>query len=274
MSASESSAVLTVLGSGTLLPSATRSSPAHHLAAGSARILLDAGTGTVHGLARGGLDWRRLTHVVLTHFHTDHIADVAPLMQALDKGIWPRRTASLTILGPPGVSTLLHALAQVHGEHVVDPAFPLRIVELPRGGEYHDEAEGFALRTAPAHHTEEAISVLVRGPWGALGYTGDTGPSDAVAEGLSGSDVLIAECGQDDPPQGDTHLSPTGVAALAGAVRPALLLVTHVRPPLQPEEAVAAIGARYWGRVLAAHDGLRVRISPTGVAVDPSPDGL
>ena len=46
--------VLTVIGSGTLVPSGRRSSPCHLLETEDSLLLLDAGPGAVHGLARHG----------------------------------------------------------------------------------------------------------------------------------------------------------------------------------------------------------------------------
>ncbi|NNF26900.1 MAG: MBL fold metallo-hydrolase, partial [Gemmatimonadetes bacterium] len=62
---------VTVIGSGTLRPSAVRSSPCHLLEVGQASVLLDIGPGSVHGMARLGKAWGSVTHVLLSHYHTD-----------------------------------------------------------------------------------------------------------------------------------------------------------------------------------------------------------
>jgi ribonuclease BN (tRNA processing enzyme) len=259
---------LTILGSGTLVPNEARNSAAHHLDTHPSSVLLDCGPGTLHGLARHGVDWQRLTHVAISHFHNDHVSDLAALLNAFKHSEANERTHPLTLIGPPGFAALLGGLRSVYGDYVMHQRFGLQVVELgledafaPGGGE-------LVMRTCPTAHTDNSVAFLVDGPWGSLGYTGDTGPSDDVGRLLEGVDVLISECTLADPPVTDRHLSPAGLAEMASAVRPGLLVVTHVAPPQTPEEAVARVRDRYEGRTVAAVDGLVARISREGVTVD------
>jgi ribonuclease BN (tRNA processing enzyme) len=268
------SARLTLVGSGTLVPDGARGSAAHHLQADDASMLLDCGPGAAHALARQNIAWQSLTHIVLTHFHNDHVGDLPALMQALDKACDPVRERPLTVVGPTGTADLLRRLAAAHGEHVTGPRFQLRVVDVEPGRGYEDADAGLALRTCRTPHAEPSMAVRIEGPWGALGYTGDTGPSEGVTSLMAGCDVVVIECTQPDPPASPTHLSPAGVARVARSTRPALVVVTHVLPPLEPAAAAAAVRAAYDGAVVAGHDGLGVSIRPGRAAVDPPPDHL
>ncbi len=254
-----------MLGSGTLLPDDERHSAAFHLAVGSTRLLLDCGTGTVHGFARHGIAWQALDAIALTHFHTDHVGDLAALLAALK---FVRREQPLTLIGPPGLVDFLHRLAGAFGSWVVTPGFPLRTVELGPG-ESHPLGEGLPMVTAyPTLHTASSIACRVGD---LVGYTGDTGPREELGAALAGCAVLIAECALRHPGEYPGHLSAVDVASLAGAVEPDLVLLTHVYPPRTPDEAALAVRDLHPGPVEAAHDGLRVVIG--GRAVDP-PTGL
>ena len=261
-------AVLTILGSGTLVPDAERGSASHHLETGSASLLMDCGAGTLHGLAAHGVAWEKLTHIAISHFHSDHIGDLAALLFAFKHGTLVPRTERLTLLGPPGFRTVLEGLAAALGEHVLHPGFDLEVVELDLDGVFADAGGAFMLRCFPTPHTDESVAFAIEGAWGSVGYTGDTGPSVEVAHFLSGSGVLIAECALTDPPAMEFHLSPRGLAEMAGVVGPDLLVVTHVYGPQTPAEAVEAVRQRYTGRTLAGVDGLRVRITGADVTVD------
>jgi len=260
--------VLTILGSGTLVPDASRHSAAHHLRVGSTSILLDCGAGTVHGFARYGVRWQELSHVVLSHFHTDHIGDVGALMFALKNGLTTPRTEPLTLVGPVGLADLLERLAAALGRHVLQPGFELRVVELAPG-DAHETGSDVTLRCHPTPHTPESLAYRVEGAWGSVGYTGDTGPSEAVADFLGRCDVLVAECTVPDATELEAHLSPESLAALAGTARPGLLLVVHVGPRHTPDEAVRRIRRAYDGIVVpVAADGMRVRWTEDGPSVD------
>lgn len=247
---------LTVLGSGTLLPDDDRRSAAHFVEHGASRVLLDCGAGTVHGFDRHGVDWRGLTHLAVSHFHTDHVGDVAALLWALKHGMRPPRTEPLTVLGPPGIGRFMEALARAHGDFVLDPGFPVSVVELEREDAWEDRAAGLRLACAPARHTDASVCWRVEAGGTAVGYTGDTGEDRGVARFLRGCDVLVSECSLPDPPEVDTHLTPRGVAALAGVAEPGLLLLTHLYPFLDPATLPDLVReAGYEGDTVTAWDG-------------------
>ena len=106
--------ILTVIGSGTSIPSAERASPCLHLAAGGRNALIDAGSGSIRELARRGHDIRSLDALFLTHFHPDHTGDIVPLLFAL-KNPEMGAAGSLLIGGPRGTDDYLKDLEGVYG---------------------------------------------------------------------------------------------------------------------------------------------------------------
>lgn len=251
---------LTVLGSGTLLPDADRHSAAHLLEWGGARLLLDCGAGSLHGFARHRVAWQRITHVALSHFHTDHVGDLAPLLFALRHAVRPPREEPLTLLGPPGLDDFVRALAGAHGDWVMSPGFEVRTVELT-GERWEDPGGEVALAFHPTPHTDASLAFRIATSDGDAGYTGDTGPSDEVAAFFAGVDVLVAECSLPDPPELDTHLTPSGVAEMARSADPGLLVLTHVYPPLIPGDVPRLVEEAGWhGRSVLGRDGLVVEV--------------
>lgn len=263
----EPSAVLTVIGSGTLLPDPDRGSASFHVEAGGHRLLLDVGSGTLHGLPRAGVGWRAVDTIAVSHFHPDHVTDLPALLAAYR---YEGAEEPLTLVGPPGFRDFLQRLADLHGPWILGPSRPLEIVELEPDEAWWADDGAVGLEVTPTPHTDESVAYLVRCGTGAtIGYTGDTGPSPELHDFLRGCAVLVAECALTDPPEIEGHLSPRSVAELALATEPGLVLVSHVYPPQAPEEAVARVAERYGGRVDVARDGLRVRIGEDGVTVEP-----
>lgn len=261
------SAVLTVIGSGTLLPDPERGSASFHVEAGRHRLLVDAGSGTLHGLPRTGVDWRAVDTIAVSHFHLDHVADLPALLAAYR---FIEATEPLSLVGPPGLGDFLDRMAALHGPWILEPSRPAEVVELEAGEAWWSEDGALGLEATPTPHTDESVAYRIRcGDAALVGYTGDTGPSPELQDFLRGCDVIVAECALTDPPEIDGHLSPHSVADLALAAEPDLLLVSHVYPPQTPGEAVARVAERYRGRVEVAHDGVRVRIGEDGVVVEP-----
>ncbi len=248
---------LTVLGSGTVVVDPAHVCASYYVEAGGARLLLDCGPGAVHSMARHGVDWARLTHIALTHFHTDHLGDLPFLFFALRYGLAPPRTEPLTVYGPAGTMARLRAMAEAFGSYVLHPGVRLTVHELGSGHEA-EPLPGVRLAAHKTRHTDESLAYAVEGDGKRLAYTGDTGPDPDLAAWLSGTDTLVAECSLPEPLRFDQHLSPAWLAELARTARPGRLLVTHVYPQLDRAAVPGLIRAAGWeGPVFLADDGSR-----------------
>ena len=251
--------VLTVIGSGTLVPSGDRCSACHLLEVEESVLLLDAGPGAVHGMARHGKPWWRITHVVFSHYHTDHFGDLPHLLFALKWAAPSPRSRPLHVLGPPGLKERVQALRSAFGDFIVDPGFEVAYQEVDRRGGWDGHGFGApSLSFLPVPHTDGSVAVRIAAGGGSLGYTGDTGPDPALGAFFRGVDLLVSECGHPDPPPSPSHLSPSSVAAMARSARPGVLVLTHLYPPLDCSSAPGLVQeAGYGGPVVCARDGQR-----------------
>jgi ribonuclease Z len=270
-----------IIGSGVLFPDDTRRSSGHWVSAeageappGAARfrLLLDCGSGTLHGMARDRLPWRELTHIVLSHFHADHIGDLAPVLWALkgmgsaDRG--PRRTEPLRVVGPVGLRMRMDGLAMAFGDWLLEPGFPLHVHEVEPGATWADEAAGLELVAHRARHTPEALAWRVEARRVRVGYTGDTGPLPELGEFFRGVEVLVAECAVPDGTDLPIHLSPRSLAAIAVRAGPRLLVPVHAYADLDPRMLPDLLaGAGYGGAVETGRDGLTLAAGPGEVRI-------
>src|SRR5207253_2549183 len=205
---------LVTVGTGTVAPSATRTSACHWVSRGRLKILLDCGAGALHRLAQFGLPWPEVTHVVLSPCHPDHWAELPMLVYALKYTTVPPRQEPLVILGPPGVVRLVKTLAEGYGEWLLDPGFPIGILDV-RDREPFPLDGDVSLETCRVPHTPESVAIGLTGPEGRLVYTGDTGPSPELARWAAGCDLLLAECSLPEAMAIDSHLTPLRAGELA-----------------------------------------------------------
>lgn len=232
-----------VVGCGTVVPEADRGASCYWVESGPVRALLDAGPGLLQAMARLELPWETITDVVLTHFHADHAGGLPGLLFTLTYGLLPEvREAPLDVWGPPGTRRLLERLADAYGEFVLEPGFPVRVHDMPPGGEAI-LGGAIPLRSLPVPHTEQSQALRLATGFGSVVYTGDTGPSEALGAFAAGADLLVCECSLPDSHAIDTHLSPASVAALASQARPGQLLLTHVYPQFRARADVAGLVA-------------------------------
>ena len=248
---------LVTVGTGTVAPSATRAGPAHWLERGEVRLLMDCGAGTTHGLARCGLAWEHVSHVGLTHFHPDHYGELPALLFALRHAT--KREEPLVIVGPAGTVRLVKSLAEGFGDWLLDPGYPIGILDLHAGDPFplsHD----VMLEVHPTPHTAESVAFSVAAPEGRLVYTGDTGPSDDLSAWAKDCDLLLAECSLPDGQGIEGHLTPATVGRLAADAAAKRLVLTHLYPPAEAVDVRAAVAARYRGTVAIAADGDRFEV--------------
>ncbi len=253
---------VTVVGSGTLVPEPTRVSACHVVEGPGFAMALDVGPGAVRQMEGLGIEWCALTHLVFSHFHVDHLGGLPDLLAALKHACHPPREGTLFVIGPPGIRERVEALARSYGSFILDPGFSVEVREIGRQAEWVPSGGEFELRTHPAAHTPEAVAVRVQVGNFAVGYTGDTGPIEGLAEHLTGVDVLIAECSFADPPPMETHLTPATLGALASRVAPEHLLVTHVYPGLSPDTITDGLRQTgFGGQIVIAEAGTSVTLT-------------
>ena len=89
---------VTILGSGTAIPARGRFPAGVLVEAADWSMLVDAGPGTLRRLADVGIGLERIAAVLLTHYHTDHTADLAALLFGLRNPRY-RGRAALRVLG-------------------------------------------------------------------------------------------------------------------------------------------------------------------------------
>jgi len=251
---------LTILGSGTGVPSGVRNSAGFFVETKDARVMLDCGAGTVHALARYGLPWEEITHLFISHFHVDHVGELAALFFAFRYGMKTERTAPLTIIGPRGVDHLIDWLKIAFSPRLFEPNFAVN-VRMLTPTERVELGPDSTLAVAKTLHTPESLAVRIESQGRTLCYTGDTAYDEELARFFSGADLLISECSFQQPREGAPHLSVSEAARLASLANAVRLIVTHFYFDVNEAELVDALERDYAGEVMVGRDGLSVDVS-------------
>jgi ribonuclease BN (tRNA processing enzyme) len=257
-----------VLGSGTSVPSASRYPAAYFVRPSSAPggWLLDVGPCALQRLVETGESYRSLAAVFVSHTHTDHIAGLLPLLQALNYTPGFQRTLPLTVYGPESVQQYLSL--NLDFAPYLRPSFPFTFVTLRDGGRI--EGDGWQLLCCAMQHMEPTLGFRFSVDGCTLVYGADTEPFQGVLELAAEADLLILEASfpRGQPAKG--HLTTYQAGQIASAAGARTLLISHAYPqvaamhPNEREGEVRASG--FTGKLVFAEDLLSLEVRPAGGA--------
>jgi ribonuclease BN (tRNA processing enzyme) len=250
---------LTILGSGTVVPSGTRNSAGYFVELPDARVMMDCGAGTVHALARYGLPWEQMTHLFISHFHVDHVGELAALFLAFRHGMTTDRSAPFTIVGPRGLDQVMDGLKLAFGSKLFDTKFPLT-VRMVSPGQHLELGGDSTLSVMKTPHTNESLAARIESRGRVLCYTGDTAYDEELTRFFLSADVLISECSFREPRKGGPHLSIGEAARLASQAGVSKLIVTHFYFDFDEAGLKNEMNAAYAGEVIVGSDGLTVEV--------------
>jgi ribonuclease BN (tRNA processing enzyme) len=238
-----------LLGTGGWLPTDERETACMYVRSGADVLLLDAGTGARRLITEPALlEGVERLHVVLSHFHLDHVMGLAALAGLeLEREIWmPARL----LAGLPADEVF---------ERLVGPPFftGADVVGTPREVEGDHELGPFAIeiRVQP-QHPGKTIAVKVDGR---LAYCTDTAYDSENVEFARGASVLLHESfwsGDTTDDRGHTAAGEAGqLAAESGVER---LVLVHINPEDCDDDELATSARAHFSASEVGRDGLVV----------------
>ena len=254
---------LTVLGASGSFPGPDRACSGYLLDTGSTRLVVDLGWGTATRLfsCLGNHTGDGLDCVVITHEHPDHMGDLYALFRA--RWYMRRESPPIRLVAHEGVLTRL---------------------ELAHDGTRRDLSRVFAWSdsgTEPTRvgdveilswllpHYVPNLGIRIQCPDGVVAFSGDTGPSHDLAAVGRNADLFVVDAtdrhqqpGVQPAPDGTPAFNLTAVQA-GSAARDAeakTLVLTHLWPGNDPEQALREARTTFGGDIVVAEDGMEIHI--------------
>lgn len=250
---------LIVLGSGTSIPHANRTSAAYWLETEGGSLLLDMGADAPHRMAQEQLDWVNLDAIWISHFHLDHLGGLAPFLfgtrAAPQTG---QRRKPLGIYGGRGLKKIMEAIDQANDYRLFKQPFPVKLVDIEPDGEF-EILPGLKAVTLSTPHTKESLAIRLTETDGtAIVYTSDTGYADELAEFADGATVLLMECSFYENKPVTTHLELAEAMQIARKCKPQKLVLSHLYFEWDGIDLAAQAQKLWPGETIEAFDGLRL----------------
>lgn len=276
--------VVTLLGTGSPVPDPNRAGPATLIRAGEQTFLVDCGRGVQQRLAAAGSSAPALTALLLTHLHSDHIADLGDLLITRWVMTFDPDAAPFPIIGPPGTAEVVDAMLKAFGHdigyrlaHHPDLTGPPRVEVLEYTEGVVWEEGDVLIRAAPTDHRPVAptLGFRVEHAGASVVLAGDTVPCRSLDELAEGAGALVHTVIRKElialmPAQRirdicDYHSSVEEAGATATRAGVGILILTHYVPGIAPgqEEEWRALAATTFSRQIELGDDLlRVDVHP------------
>ena len=252
---------LTILGSGTCVPSLERSSCSVMLALGDTKLLFDSGPGTMRRLLRADTIISDVDYIFYSHFHPDHTAELVPFLFATKYPDTGQRQRALTIVAGQGFEDFFAGLKTIYGKWIeLDPGL-VNIIQMNNRSADFLRLKDFTVQSAPVEHNPESIAYRITGPGGhSVVYSGDTDYSENLIALSKDADLMICESAMPDDYRVKGHLTPSLAGDIATRAGVKKLILTHFYPECDQTDIEQECRKTYGGPLVLAEDLMRIDI--------------
>jgi len=259
-------------GTGAPFPDINRVGPCIVVAAGKHLYIVDCGDGAARNISLMGFQIGKVDAILLTHFHSDHIAGLGEMM--LQRWANGSNASPVNVIGPEGVEEVVKGFNDAykldakyrvahHGAATVPPsgaggvAKPFNLSAGDDASTVVADEDGVRITAFKVNHAPvyPAVGYRIDYKGRSLVISGDTEPCDSLKKQSKGVDVLLHEALQDsmlklineqaalapspsaakitaDIPS--YHASPEDAAIIASEAGVKHLVLYHILPPLPP----------------------------------------
>ncbi len=234
---------MTLLGTGTCQVEFARRASSVLLELDHTYILFDCGHGVLQRLLEAGVRHDQVQHIILSHFHPDHVSDLIPFLQA---GAWSRRdrrTTDVHIYGPAGVHEVIDGLMRIFKPTSFQQKDYRVVVHEISAGPYMVARLNFEAASLPP-----AGNHGLRFSWNGRTYalTGDSYFHEQEIAFLKHVDLAVIDSG---------HIEDDEIVDLAVQAQPRQLVCSHLYREID-DAALQEQAARrgYTGTILVGRD--------------------
>ena len=270
---------MTLLGTGSPLPSPDRAGPATLVRAGDATLLVDSGRAVVMRLAAAGVLPVGLSAVLLTHLHSDHITDLNDVITT--QWVTAGAPTPLPVYGPPGTRQVVDGVLAMltldqqyriaHHADLEDPP-AVEVAEVQPGETFTVGAANISVHETDHRPVAPTVGYRIEHEGAIAALAGDTVPCPGLDELCAGAHLYVQTVIRSDLVRAipsarlqdilDYHSTVDQAAQTAARAGVQTLVLTHYVPPLVPgqeDEWRAIAAAHFPGEIVLGDDLTTVR---------------
>jgi ribonuclease Z len=247
-----------ILGSASAVPDSEHENTHLLVETSTRKVLIDCPGSPMVRLEQAGVVPSRITDIILTHFHPDHVSGFAPLLMSL----WlVGRKEPLNVYGLQETIERAITMMDLYDWKQWPGFYPVNFIVIPpqeRADVMKDSS--LCIYASPVQHLIPTIGLRIEfGPASVVAYSCDTEPTQVVRRLAQDSQVLIHEATSTGSSVGHSSPERAGEIAVQAGVR-ALYLI-HYPPQLtDPESLLARARTTFQGQVFVAQDLMTIEM--------------
>lgn len=245
---------LTILGSGTCVPSLKRSSCSFFVETADAGLLFDIGAGTMRRLLEAGIHINQVTHICISHLHPDHTGELVSFLFSSKYPTLLRENNPLTIIAGKGFKAFFSQLKKAYGSWIDFAPDIFSIVEMDTEKTDRFSLNSTRLTTSPVKHNPESIAFRLENNQKSVTYSGDTDYCSSLIEFSRETDLFICESAMPDSLKVENHLSPSAAGKIATEAGVKKMILTHFYPECDKTDIAKECRRTYDGELVLAED--------------------
>jgi len=252
---------VTILGSGTCVPSLQRSSCAVLMQVKDSLLLFDTGPGTMRRLLEAGTTIFDISFVFYSHLHPDHSGELVSFLFANKYADAIRRQIPLTVVAAKGFKIFFKHLKTAYGQWIELAPELFNVIELDNSGHDMCSFDSFTVESLPVEHIESSIAYKITGPGQkSVVYSGDTDVSENLVALSKDADLLICESAHSDDFKVKGHLTPSLAGEIATRANVRRLVLTHFYPQCDHADIEKECRKTYAGPLILAQDLMKIKL--------------
>ncbi len=267
---------VTLLGTGTPLPTMERFGPSILVEAGEQKYLFDVGRGALQRLTQADVKYREIQGVFFTHLHSDHVVGFPDLW--LTGWLTNQRVKPLQVWGPQGTKKMVSNLeaafefdigVRISDDKASPAGVVLNVEEIKQGIVF--EKNGVKITAFDVDHApvSPAFGYRIDYAGRSVVLSGDTRYSENLIRYAKGVDLLIHEVVSPDTLARTRnaeairsiighHTNPEEAGKIFFLVNPRMAIFSHIVPPNATEQAIFPLTRKNYAGPLELGEDLMV----------------
>jgi len=242
---------VTILGSGTAVPSLQRNSSGVLIQDNEINTLVDFGYGNLKQLLNLGITYHEIDRIFFTHNHPDHMCDLIPFLFGSRYQLDARKK-DLQIVAGPGFQDFFDKLMLAFKHWLKPTEYKLNILEVDEGVY---EFDALKVQAEKVKHIAMSRGYRFTNDKGkSVALSGDTDYCEGMIKLGKGTDLMILECAWPEEEKTEGHLGPTLAGKLAAEADCKKLCLTHFYPPCDLDNIRKTVQEIYKGELVLARD--------------------